>query len=347
MSARRNIHTTMPTSTMPSSMLCDTVFERGVDQPGAVVERDDAHAGRQQAVVDESRPPRARRAAPAWGSHRAAGAPSPRPNRSPRRAPPPRAAACTPRPPWRRCAPGSASRPWPSRPSPRCRAACAGSRGRAPPAPPRPAAGSRPTRRRWTSPPPPIRSASVSPTSRSRTGSASTWYSFWKPPKLTTSATPGARISWRDTTQSCQLRSSLGECAVALQRVLVDLPDRRVVRSQVRRDAFGHVGVGQPLRHLLPRPVDVDVVLEGQDHLRQPERRDRPLHQHARRPGQRALDRDGDLLLDLLRRLAGVEGDHHDLDVRDVREGLDLQLGEGDAPKTASASVAASVIARL
>ena len=30
----------------------------------------------------------------------------------------------------------------------------------------------------------------VSPLARRRTGSASTWYSFWKPPKLTTSATP-------------------------------------------------------------------------------------------------------------------------------------------------------------
>jgi hypothetical protein len=47
-------------------------------------------------------------------------------------------------------------------------------------------------------------------------------------------------------------------------------------------------------------------------------------------PGQAPLDRDGHLLLDLLRRLAGVEGDHHDLDVRDVRERLDLQLAERD-----------------
>ena len=49
------------------------------------------------------------------------------------------------------------------------------------------------------------------PALRSRAGSASTWYSFWKPPKLTTSATPAARIRCFDTTQSCQLRSSLGE----------------------------------------------------------------------------------------------------------------------------------------
>jgi hypothetical protein len=117
---------------------------------------------------------------------------------------------------------------------------------------------------------------------------------------------------------------------VALQRVLVDLPDRRVVRPQVRRQTFRHLGIAQPFGNLLPRPVDVDVVLERQDHLRQPERRDRPLDQHARRSGQRALDRDRHLLLDLLRRLAGVEGDHHDLDVGHVRERLDLQLGEGD-----------------
>jgi len=115
---------------------------------------------------------------------------------------------------------------------------------------------------------------------------------------------------------------------VALQRVLEDLAHWRVVRSQARRDAGRDLGVGQALGDLLARPVDVDVVLEGQDHLRQPERGDRPLHQHARRAGQGALDGDGDLLLDLLRRLAGVEGDHHDLHVGHVGEGLDLQLRE-------------------
>ena len=143
---------------------------------------------------------------------------------------------------------------------------------------------------------------------RSRAGSASTWYSFWKPPKLTTSATPGARIRCLETTQSCQLRSSLGRVAIALQRVLVDLPDRRVVGAEVRLDPVGHLGVGQPLGDLLARQVDVDVVLEGQDHLRQPERGDRSLDQHARRAGQRALDRDGHLLLDLLGGLARDRG---------------------------------------
>ena len=121
-----------------------------------------------------------------------------------------------------------------------------------------------------------------------------------------------------------------GRSPIALERVLVDLSDRRVVRPEVRRDALGHLGVGQPFGHLLACPVDVDVVLEGQDHLRQAERGDRALDQHARGAGQRALDRNRHLLLDLLRRLAGVEGDHHDLDVGDVRERLDFQLGEGD-----------------
>ena len=92
--------------------------------------------------------------------------------------------------------------------------------------------------------------------------------------------------------------------------------------------AVGHVGVGQPLGDLLARPVDVDVVLEGQDHLRQTERRDRPLDQHARRAGQRPLQRDRHPLLDLLRGLAGEEGDDHDLDVGDVGERLDLQVAE-------------------
>jgi hypothetical protein len=55
-----------------------------------------------------------------------------------------------------------------------------------------------------------MRSLSVRPFERSLAGSARTWYSFWKPPKLTTLATPGTRSRCFETTQSCQLRSSLG-----------------------------------------------------------------------------------------------------------------------------------------
>ena len=75
----------------------------------------------------------------------------------------------------------------------------------------------------------------------------------------------------------------------------------------VRLHAVGHLGVGQPLGDLLAREVDVDAVLEGQDHLRQAERGDRSLHKHVRHAEQRALDGDGDLLLDLLGGLPGIE----------------------------------------
>ena len=115
---------------------------------------------------------------------------------------------------------------------------------------------------------------------------------------------------------------------VALERVLVDLPDRRVVGPERGRDPVGHLGVGQPLGDLLAREVDVDAVLEGDDHLREPERGDRALDEHVGHADQRALDGDGDLLLDLLGGLPGIERDHHHLDVGDVGERLDLQLRE-------------------
>ena len=84
--------------------------QRRVDQPRAVVERHDAHARRQDLVVDARDRLVHGRAAPPSGSPRGAAARSPRPSRSRRRARPPRAAACTPRPPARRCAPAPASR---------------------------------------------------------------------------------------------------------------------------------------------------------------------------------------------------------------------------------------------
>src|SRR5262249_6967057 len=77
------------------------------------------------------------------------------------------------------------------------------------------------------------------------------------------------------------------------------------------------------------REIDVDAVLEGDDDLREAERRDRPLDEHVRRADQGPLDRDGDLPLHVLGGLPRIERDDHDLDVRHVRERLDLELGEG------------------
>ncbi len=115
--------------------------------------------------------------------------------------------------------------------------------------------------------------------------------------------------------------------AVALQRVLVNLADRRVVRAERGDDAVGHLRTGQLLGDLLASEVDVDAVLEGHDHLRQTERGDRPLHEHVGHAEEGPLDGYGDFLLDFFRRLAGKKRDDHHLHVGHVRERLDLEAG--------------------
>ncbi len=117
---------------------------------------------------------------------------------------------------------------------------------------------------------------------------------------------------------------------VALQGVLVHLSHRGIVGPQIGAHTIGQLGIAQPLGDLLAREVNIDVVLEGDDDLGEPERRDGPLHQRIGRADQGALDGDGDLLLDLLGSLPGVEGDDHDLDVGHVGEGLNLELAEGE-----------------
>src|SRR5262249_30629083 len=89
-------------------------------------------------------------------------------------------------------------------------------------------------------------------------------------------------------------------------------------------DALRNFGVGQALRDLLAREVDVDAVLEGDDHLRETKRGDRSLDQHVRDADERALDRNRHLLFDLLRRLSRIERDHHDLDARSTSIGSGL-----------------------
>ncbi len=85
--------------------------------------------------------------------------------------------------------------------------------------------------------------------------------------------------SRRPSPASCAARSACGDRSPAC----TGRPARPACRwgRACGVDAVGHLGVGQPLGDLLAREVDVDVVLEGDDHLRQAERGDRPLDQHA------------------------------------------------------------------
>jgi hypothetical protein len=67
----------------------------------------------------------------------------------------------------------------------------------------------------------PARTASTTrsmemPVAASRTGSTSTWYCFWKPPKPATSATPGTLCSQVRSFQSWKARSSARSCVPLL-----------------------------------------------------------------------------------------------------------------------------------
>ena len=94
--------------------------------------------------------------------------------------------------------------------------------------------------------------------------------------------------------------------------------------------SVGQVDVVQALEHLLAREVVVDVVVEGEDDERQAELRVREHAHRVRQPAQRDLERNRDLLLDFLRRVAGIQRDDGHLDVGDVGKRLDRQRAKRD-----------------
>ncbi|MCY1183237.1 hypothetical protein D9M73_238430 [compost metagenome] len=80
--------------------------------------------------------------------------------------------------------------------------------------------------------------------------------------------------------------------------------------------------------------VEVGAVLENDRHLGQPGAGQRACLLQLRQPGHHRLDRIGDALLGLQRRVAGSGGVDLYLDVGDVRDGVDGQLlvaGDADA----------------
>ena len=84
----------------------------------------------------------------------------------------------------------------------------------------------------------------------------------------------------------------------------------------------------QAFRDLLPGEVDVGAVLEHDRHLRQAVARDRARVVEPGQAGQRGLDREGDALLGLERRVARRLGVDLHLDVGDVRHRVDRQARE-------------------
>jgi hypothetical protein len=108
--------------------------------------------------------------------------------------------------------------------------------------------------------------------------------------------------------------------AIGDERVLVDPPDARGVRAELRLDA-GRQAVPdrrQVFENTAARPVDVRAVLEQHVAERQLEHRHAT---HVRGPGhgqQRTGQRVGDLIVDDLRVLARILGDDDDLHVGQV-----------------------------
>ena len=109
------------------------------------------------------------------------------------------------------------------------------------------------------------------------------------------------------------------------ERVGVDPADAGRVRPERGRDAVGQAvaDLAEVLQHAAARPVQVGAVLEDDVDEARPEHRvaaDRPRAGHGQEGrGQRVRH----LLLDDLRPLAGVVGADDDLDVAEIRDGVD------------------------
>ena len=119
---------------------------------------------------------------------------------------------------------------------------------------------------------------------------------------------------------------------VADQRVAVDLAGRGRERAERRLHALGDVHLRQALARLLAGEVEVGAVVEGEHDEGEAEEGEGV---HAHEPGEPVhllLDRERHLPLDLLRGVAGEEGDDLDLRVGQLGEGLDGQVPEGDRP---------------
>ena len=113
----------------------------------------------------------------------------------------------------------------------------------------------------------------------------------------------------------------------ALERVLEDFPQSGAGRTQFRLRAGRELFLRplDPLEDLLAREVDVGVVFEDHDHLREAGFGERADLGHPGHAAHLLLDRVGDLLLDVGCREPGGLGQDHDLDVRDVGKGVDRQ----------------------
>jgi hypothetical protein len=111
-------------------------------------------------------------------------------------------------------------------------------------------------------------------------------------------------------------------------RVLVDPADAGGVGAHRRRDAGGQAGRGsvQEFENARPGPVDVGPVFEDDIDERHAEEREPAHHFRFRHREHCRRQRIGDLILDHLRRLAGVLGIDDNLRVGEIRDGVERQM---------------------
>ena len=110
---------------------------------------------------------------------------------------------------------------------------------------------------------------------------------------------------------------------------LIDLAERRRDRAHLGPPVVGGdgvLGLAHPLEDHLAGEVDVGAVLENHGDHRESVLRDRAHLLDLRDAGHGPFDGDGHVLLDLDGGEGGSRGDHLDLDVGDVRDGVDGQV---------------------
>ncbi|VTQ76211.1 Uncharacterised protein [Stenotrophomonas maltophilia] len=124
----------------------------------------------------------------------------------------------------------------------------------------------------------------------------------------------GAQLGWRHVR--------------AFQHITVDLTYRRAHRLQFRGHPFRQLHALQALQHLLAREVVIGLVVEGQDDHRQAELRMREHPHRMRDAGQRHFQWHRHLALDLFGGTARVQRHHCYLGVGYIREGFHRQYAE-------------------
>ena len=146
-----------------------------------------------------------------------------------------------------------------------------------------------------------------------------------------------------------ELRQVVACPVVSRRRVRVDPADARRVRPERGVGALGEavVDLVEVLEHAAARPVEVGAVLEDDVDEARPEHRVAADGLGAGHGEEGRRERVGHLLLDDLRPLSGVVRPDDDLDVGEVRDGVDGRGERGPGAEAATSSVTSPTRSRL